>query len=104
MRTLTYREYLGQLVRLNGGMYFNQGRYDRAIAYFERAAALDPKSAVIAADLSMAHRTLAFLTEGKESLSHFDMSRRFGQMAQERGFVAMRDTPAWGQMWRKIPS
>jgi len=47
LRTLTYKEYLGEMIACNGEYWYNNGDYDRGLYYTAAARRLFPKSADI---------------------------------------------------------
>jgi len=44
MRTLTHHQYLAELLGINAGIWRREGQEGRAIAYYERALQIDPRS------------------------------------------------------------
>lgn len=86
LRTLSYRQFLGQMLAASAFMHGRNGESFKAIAYLEKAAQLDPKFAdhddnlrIIYTDLSGVNPHLAATFREK--------AERYARKAQELGFV-----------------
>lgn len=69
LRTLTRREWLGILLMENGVVFMEQGRFERAVLYFEKARELDPRTPYYVKNLSHAYRSMGFNAKAAGSTS-----------------------------------
>lgn len=89
LRTLTYRQYLGELLQTNAVTLGRRGQLDKAIHYMEKSAKLNPKSAPTFDNLR-----IAYVMKSKEAyeMRAFDLVNKY----QEKAYQAFLRTKELG--------
>jgi regulator of sirC expression with transglutaminase-like and TPR domain len=83
LRTLTYRQFLGELLQTNAVTLGQRGQLDKAIHYMEKAVRLNPKSAP-----SYDNLRIGYVLKSKQAhiLGNNDLAERYRNKA-ERAFI-----------------
>jgi regulator of sirC expression with transglutaminase-like and TPR domain len=85
LRTLTYRQFLGELLQVNAVTLGQQGQYDKAIRYMEKVIQLNPKSAP-----TYDNMRIAYTMKSKQAytIGAFDLVNKYQVMAQQASLKA----------------
>lgn len=89
LRTMTYREFLGDLIAQNGVYWSKRGDYDRGALYLEKAVNLNPHSADILRMLGFSHLELSKTVEGDLANQLREQANLFINTAQARGVTEL---------------
>lgn len=83
LRTLTYRQFLGELLQTNAVTLGQRGQLDKAIHYMEKAVRLNPKSAP-----SYDNLRIGYVLKSKQAhaVGNNDLAERYRNKA-ERAFI-----------------
>jgi regulator of sirC expression with transglutaminase-like and TPR domain len=93
LRTLTYREFLGDLVATNGIRFGQQGQLAKAAAYLQLATQLNPKLVGAWANLVNVNRMIAKRSSGPEAKKYLEAAAKYSKKLNELGFVHPKDVP-----------
>lgn len=91
LRTLSYREFLGQLLSANAFIFARNGKGQKAITYLEKAIQRVPKFADNYDGLSMAYMAKSSVVSGKLAEQCRKRANQYAQKAKELGFVPQED-------------
>jgi len=89
LNTMTYREFLGDLIAENGIYWARQGDVVRGIIYLDRALKLNPKSADIHYTLGELYRELAKTAVAPFDRQHSRVSKEYFQESVDLGVVRL---------------
>ncbi len=93
LRTMTYREFLGELTAINAIRFGQNGQMPRAITYLKLAAELNPRSIGAWANLTSVHRVMANRSNGTEAGKYLALAAKYSKKLDELGFVHPNDVP-----------
>lgn len=87
LRTLTYREFLGQIIDANAFVHAQRGNGSNALAYTERAVRLNPRFADSYANLAIGYRAAAKAATGETAQRYRDKAEASEAKAKALGYV-----------------
>jgi len=87
LRTMTYREFLGQMLSANAYYWARKGYGKRGIAYFEKSVELYPTCATCYFNLSSAYAGLSEANQGEWSLKFKEKSKQYELKLKQLGYV-----------------
>jgi regulator of sirC expression with transglutaminase-like and TPR domain len=93
LRTLSYREYVGEILLQQGVRWAEEDDYARARPYFEAARMFTPTDPEIHSALGAADTYLSMAAASGEALNHLNGMGRNQSVAAARGYVDPRETP-----------
>ena len=99
LRTLTYREFLGHMLAANAFVMGQRGDGNKVMAYFERAAQLDPKFADHHNNLAEMYFAKSAVVRGELVTKYRDKAKEAAWKAKELGYVS-QETIALGRETR----
>lgn len=88
LRTMTYKEFLGQMLAANAFIYSKNGNEHKAIVYLEKAIRLDPKHAGHYDNLRATYLAKSQNASGEAALRYREKSKRYALKAKELGYVS----------------
>lgn len=102
LRTMSYRELLGNLIVANALVFGHQGKAYRSIGYLEKAIELDPKFADYYDNQEIAYLAISKVADSEEWAAKYrEKAKQYGLKAKKLGFVHP-DTIALGRTIRGL--
>ena len=99
MRTLSYREYLAELVMENGIAFVRHGDREKSIKYYEEAEKLDPTNIVNTENLRMSYGIKAMYAAQNGDMAaataYLEKVRYYYKKTQELGFIPPDQRVGW---------
>ena len=91
LRTLSYREFLGDLVAANAFIYTWHGNPTKAIEYFELAVRFNPRSADHYNNLASSYQMISKSLTGEAAARSRAKAAQYAEKAKTLGFVSDED-------------
>lgn len=88
LRTLSYREFIGEIVAANAYFYAQRGNIRKSIRYFELAVKLDPRFADHYSNLASVYQRLSKSLSGEAAMRYQVKAQQAAEKAKELGFVS----------------
>lgn len=93
LRTLSYREMIGDLVAINGITHGRRGLTEKSIVYLTAATKLNPANAAVWNNLIIAHKMMAKRSSEPEAKRNLDLAAKYAKKLDQLGFVHPKDIP-----------
>jgi regulator of sirC expression with transglutaminase-like and TPR domain len=88
LRTVTHREYLGNLLQQNALVFAQHRQYDRAIDYFEKARRISPKDVYYTRNLgAMWEQKARHTLDSAEARRYRAMATKYVDLANDMGWT-----------------
>ena len=87
LRTLTYRQFLGQMLAVSAVFHGRNAAAPKAIAYLEKAARLDPKVADHYDNLRIVYSDMSEVAPPYLATAYREKAEAYARKAKELGFV-----------------
>lgn len=98
LRTMTYREFMGQLLAANAFIWARKGNSGKAVSYLEKAVRLYPKCTDCYVNLGSIYAGMSRITQGEKSHQFEEKSRQYAMKAKQLGDV----NPAMIKLGREL--
>lgn len=89
LKTLSYREFLSEMLVANAMVFGERGEGNRGIAYLEKALELNPRLPDLQQSLGEAYTAKSEIYKGTEAVRFREIAKRHLEKAKALGFVGM---------------